>query len=135
MLKRPDAHEASASVDRASGVGFASFPRGLGDAAASPTCTASTPPFFPPPVSFGKSGVQWWGWRAGVRAVSPTGEFCVRGCLSFGHQPFVHLLASLARYMPSLVISTGNKQQKRNRAPGFFSTCICLNLRTFKHNI
>lgn len=38
MLKRPDAHEASASVDRASGVGFASFPRGLGDAAASPTC-------------------------------------------------------------------------------------------------
>lgn len=69
----------------------------------------------------------------GVRAVFPTGEFCVRGCLSFGHQPFVHLLASLARYMPSLVITTSNKQQKRNRASGFFllvyvSTCALLNI-------
>jgi len=35
--KRPDAHQASASVvDRSSGVGFGYFPQGLGDAYTAP---------------------------------------------------------------------------------------------------
>jgi hypothetical protein len=131
MLKRPDAHEASASVDRASGVGFASFPRGLGDAAALRALH--------PRLHFSSSSLFWKKWTtvvrmACVRAVFPTGEFCVHGCLSFGlgHQPFLSV-ASLARYMPSLVITTSNKQQKRNRASGFFllvyvSTCALLNI-------